>query len=104
MGEYCNLRLLYSKRGNCFQLKKENFEAKGNYWVGFGDWWNIQVRQAVAITNTKTKDFRVQYESLLDDKSYQTQEIALFYLWNNFPEQRLVYLEKSKDWIGFSII
>jgi aminopeptidase N len=44
----------------------------------------------------------VQYESLLDDKSYQTQEIALFYLWNNFPEQRLVYLEKSKDWIGFS--
>jgi aminopeptidase N len=62
---------------------------------------NIQVRQAVAITNTKnTEDFRVQYESLLDDKSYQTQEIALFYLWNNFPEQRLVYLEKSKDWIG----
>jgi aminopeptidase N len=64
---------------------------------------NIQVRQAVAITNTKIpEDFRVQYESLLDDKSYQTQEIALFYLWNNFPEQRLVYLEKSKDWIGFS--
>jgi aminopeptidase N len=44
----------------------------------------------------------VQYESLLNDKSYQTQEIALFYLWNNFPEQRSVYLEKSKDWIGFS--
>jgi aminopeptidase N len=64
---------------------------------------NIQVRQAVAITNTKT-DFRVQYESLLDDKSYQTQEIALFYLWNNFPEQRLVYLEKSKDWIDLAII
>jgi aminopeptidase N len=57
----------------------------------------------VQITNTKKipEDFRVQYESLLDDKSYQTQEIALFYLWNNFPE-RLVYLEKSKDWIGFS--
>jgi aminopeptidase N len=63
----------------------------------------IQVRQAVAITKHKIpEDFRVQYESLLDDKSYQTQEIALFYLWNNFPEQRLVYLEKSKDWIGFS--
>jgi aminopeptidase N len=46
----------------------------------------------------------VQYESLLDDKSYQTQEIALFYLWNNFPEQRLVYLEKSKDWIDLAII
>jgi aminopeptidase N len=30
------------------------------------------------------EDFRVQYESLLDDKSYQTQEIALFYLWNIF--------------------
>jgi aminopeptidase N len=67
--------------------------------------WRLKynIRLAVAITNTKNpEDFRVQYESLLDDKSYQTQEIALFYLWNNFPEQRLVYLEKSKDWIGFS--
>jgi aminopeptidase N len=53
---------------------------------------------------TQKPDFRVQYESLLDDKSYQTQEIALFYLWNNFPEQRLVYLEKSKDWIDLAII
>jgi aminopeptidase N len=33
----------------------------------------------------------VQYESLLDDKSYQTQEIALFYLWNNFPEQQSIW-------------
>jgi aminopeptidase N len=54
----------------------------------------LQVSQAVAITTQKIpEDFRVQYESLLDDKSYQTGDA--FYLWNNFPEQR-TYLEKSK--------
>ncbi|MFT4973095.1 MAG: aminopeptidase N [Saprospiraceae bacterium] len=91
------------KEAIVFQLKNENFEAKRQLLELALATENIQVRQAVAITNTKIPtDFRVQYESLLDDKSYQTQEIALFYLWNNFPEQRLVYLEKSKDWIGFS--
>jgi aminopeptidase N len=31
-------------------------------------------------------EFREEYETLLNDKSYQTQEIALYNLWNNFPE------------------
>jgi aminopeptidase N len=38
----------------------------------------------------------------LDDKSYQTQEIALYYLWKNFPDRRREYLNKSKKWIGFN--
>src|SRR5690606_21035152 len=42
------------------------------------------------------------YEALLDDKSYQTQEIALYFLWKNFPENRSAYLDKSKNWIGFN--
>jgi aminopeptidase N len=91
------------KEAIVFQLKNENFEDKRQLLELALATDNIQVRQAVASTNTKiSEDFRVQYEGLLDDKSYQTKEIALFYLWNNFPEQRLAYLEKSKDWIGFS--
>jgi len=85
------------------QLKNEKFEAKKKLLELALATNNVQVRQAVANTNSKIPaDFRIQYESLLSDKSYQTQEIALFYLWNNFPEQRSVYLEQSKDWIGFS--
>jgi aminopeptidase N len=28
--------------------------------------------------------------------------MALYNLWNNFPEQRIQYLEKSKTWMGFN--
>jgi aminopeptidase N len=42
-----------------------------------------------------SESFRTQYETLLDDKSYQTQELALYNLWNNF-RQRSQYLDKSK--------
>lgn len=85
------------------QLKNEKFEAKKKLLELALATNNLQVRQAVVNTNSKIpEDFRIQYESLLSDKSYQTQEIALFYLWNNFPEQRSVYLELSKNWIGFS--
>jgi len=85
------------------QLKSEKFEAKKQLLELALATNNIPVRQAVANTNSKIpEDFRLQYETLLDDKSYQTQEIALFYLWNNFPKHRSNYLEKSKDWVGFS--
>jgi aminopeptidase N len=85
------------------QLRTEKFEAKKQLLELALATNNVQVRQAVANTNSKIpEDFRIQYETLLDDKSYQTQEIALFYLWNNFPKQRSHYLEKSKGWVGFS--
>ncbi|MFE3848431.1 M1 family metallopeptidase [Flavobacterium sp. LB3P45] len=85
------------------QLKPEKFEDKVTLLTLALETKNIQVRQAVAATlNEIPESFRAQYETLLDDKSYQTQEIALYNLWNNFPEQRARYLDKSKDWIGFS--
>src|SRR5690606_37783922 len=37
----------------------------------------------------------------LDDDSYLTKEAALYNLWTNFPQERAVYLEKTKDIIGF---
>ena len=64
---------------------------------------NIQVRQVVAASLPKIPaDFKTDYETLLHDKSYQTQELALYYLWNNFPNSRVPYLNESKDWIGFN--
>jgi aminopeptidase N len=85
------------------QLQKEKFEDKKQLLQLALQTQNIQVRQAVASTLQKIpEDFRTEYETLLDDKSYQTQELALFYLWNSFPANRFRYLEKSKDWIGFN--
>ena len=85
------------------QLKSEKFEGKKALLQLALETKNIQVRQAVAASLSKIPlEFRVQYESLLDDNSYQTREIALYYLWANFPEFRIDYLDKSKDWIGFN--
>jgi aminopeptidase N len=64
---------------------------------------NLKIRQSVTETmNVIPEDFRAAYETLLDDKSYQTQEIALYFLWKNFPERRTEYLNKSQNWIGFN--
>ena len=85
------------------QLKNESFEAKKTFLELVMNSKNLPVRQAVAYSLPKIpEEFRTDYESLLDDASYQTQEIALLYLWRNFPEKRFEYLEKSKNWIGFN--
>lgn len=64
---------------------------------------NLKIRQAIAINLKKIPlHLKTEYESLLDDASYTTIENALFNLWNNFPEERIKYLTKTKDIIGFS--
>ncbi|MDR7371499.1 M1 family metallopeptidase [Flavobacterium aquidurense] len=85
------------------QIENEKYEAKKELLQTALKSNNWQVRQAVAGNlNQIPEDFRLEYETLLKDKSYQTQEIALFYLWKNFPNHRVEYLDKSKDWIGFN--
>jgi aminopeptidase N len=85
------------------QLENEKYESKKPLLLLALQTNNIEVRQNVAQTLTKIpEDFRLHYEMLLDDKSYQTQEIALYWLWRNFPEHRTEYLNKSKNWIGFN--
>ena len=91
------------KEAIVYQLKNENFDDVKPLLIHSMETNNLQVRQAVASILTKIPDeFRIQYENLLDDQSYQTQEIALYNLWNNFPEHRFQYLDKSKNWIGFN--
>ena len=62
---------------------------------------DILVRRAVAeSTPIIPETFKSQYETLLNDNSYQTKEIALTNLWKNFPEDRLRYLEQTKEIVG----
>lgn len=91
------------KRAIIYQLRNENFDDKKQFFQLALQSNNNKVRQVVASVLTEVpEDFRVNYESLLDDKSYQTREIVLSVLWKNFPEHRIRYLDKSKDWFGFN--
>jgi aminopeptidase N len=61
----------------------------------------IEVRQSVAETiATIPVEFKTEYETLLNDKSYDTKQIVFVNLWKNFPNEQLNYLEIAKDWIG----
>ncbi|OHT44187.1 M1 family metallopeptidase [Flavobacterium tructae] len=85
------------------QLENEKYESKKALLLQALKTNDLQIRQAVAASLTKIpEDFRAEYENLLDDKSYQTQEVALYWLWRNFPEHRTRYLDKSKNWVGFN--
>jgi aminopeptidase N len=58
---------------------------------------NILVRRAVAeSTPIIPEAFKKQYETLLNDNSYQTKEIALVNLCESFPEEVEKYLEHTK--------
>ena len=58
---------------------------------------NISVRRAVAeSTPIIPEAFKKQYETLLNDNSYQTKEIALVNLCESFPEEVEKYLEQTK--------
>lgn len=63
---------------------------------------NVFVRQAIALSLSKIpEDLKTEYESLLKDESYVTQEAALANLWVSFPENRSNYLDELNEVIGF---
>lgn len=85
------------------QLKAEKFEDKKHLLQLALATNNTAVRQELAASLPQIPaEFRVDYESLLTDQSYQTREVALYYLWKNFPDQRVQYLNQTKDWQGFN--
>jgi len=64
---------------------------------------SVKVRQAIAKSLTTIPSaLKTDYESLLNDDSYVTKEIALYNLWTNFPNDRKKYLEQTKTIIGFN--
>lgn len=86
-----------------FQLSEVPFEEKQALLNAAMDTKYLKVRQAIArIMIEIPVAYQASYESLLNDESYITKEIALGTLWNLFPDKQADYLNQSKDWIGFN--
>lgn len=84
-----------------YQLSNLNFEEKKDLLKLAMQTNDIKVRQAIAeTTKTIPTEFKSDYETLLNDKSYITKEIVLQQLCTQFPEERKRYLDLSKDWVG----
>ncbi|WP_264521771.1 M1 family metallopeptidase [Flavobacterium sp. N1994] len=84
-----------------YQIKDIDFQDKKELLSLALQTNDIKVRQAVAeFTETIPLEFKIQYESLLEDQSYDTKEIAFMNLWKNFPDDRTNYLAKAKNWVG----
>ncbi|MRH99603.1 M1 family peptidase [Kriegella sp. EG-1] len=57
----------------------------------------LEIRQkALQLLDNIPQDLRINVEKLLSDKSYVTQETALYKLWSSFPENRKLYLDQTK--------
>lgn len=85
-----------------YQSESKAFEPKEYLLLAALKTNELHVRQAVASSLASIpENFRLQYETLLFDESYETKEIALFNLWKQFPKFREKYIELSKNWIGF---
>lgn len=63
---------------------------------------NLYTRQAIALSpNMPIAELQPQYEQLLLDASYITQEAMLYNLFVAFPQKRSTYLDKMADVVGF---
>ncbi len=63
----------------------------------------VNLRQSVALTlKTFPEEFKPKYETLLDDASYFTQELALSTLCREFPQDCPKYLDRTKNRIGLN--
>lgn len=84
-----------------YQLKDISFVDKKELLLLALQTNDVKVRQSVAeFTDEIPLEFKANYETLLEDASYDTREIAFMNLWKNFPESRTVYLAKAQNWIG----
>jgi len=82
-----------------YQIRKEPFSKISELISIAMNTKNIEIRKAVAETISEIPiDFKSEYESLLNDKSYDTKQIAFKHLWKNFPEEQSKYLEIAKNW------
>ncbi len=91
---------------NSVHLKKyivDNYHRilNENLWIKAFDSDTIPIRQLIARRmDSIPATLKGKYETLLEDESYITIENALFKLWTSYPEEKVKYLEKTKDVIG----
>ncbi|NQX76110.1 M1 family metallopeptidase [Gilvibacter sp.] len=63
---------------------------------------HVLVRQAVAQSlDNIPLAIKGDFEALLTDDSYVTQELALYRLWSSFPQDRSRYLDRMASAVGF---
>ena len=86
-----------------FQIEKVSFDDKKEIIELAMQTNNLSIRQAVAQTITKIPiEFKSQYESFLNDKSYNTKEITLQNLCIQFPDNCKDYLLKTDNIEGMN--
>lgn len=62
----------------------------------------ISIRQAIATSSVEIPlGLKTEFESILQDESYLSIEHILYKLWIYFPEDRIGYLNSTKNIIGF---
>ncbi len=84
-----------------FKISKLNYKSNKDLVEMAINSKDYKVRQAVADYFPKVPVYlKSKYESLLDDPSYITREVAFNNLCNTFPEAMDKYLDKAKSWTG----
>lgn len=84
-----------------YQITKEPFEKTAELYDLAIKSNDIAVRRFVAESLSKVPDsFKERFESLLEDKSYETKQAAFTTLWDNFPQDRVNYLKIAQNWEG----
>jgi aminopeptidase N len=86
-----------------YQLQNVPFDEKKEVLQAAMDTKDLHVRQAIVQNGFDLPaTFLPQLQSLLDDPSYITQEMAMNVIWRKYPEEQVPLLEKTKDRIGFN--
>lgn len=64
---------------------------------------DVKVRQALALALEQVpSELKSKYESLLTDQSYITIENVLYKLWGHYPQDRITYLNLTRNIEGFA--
>ena len=84
-----------------YQIRNEPFDKVSELYDFAMKSNDIAVRKFVAQSIEKIPEsFKSEFETLLNDKSYETNQAAFITLWKNFPEEQAKYLEIAKNWEG----
>lgn len=84
-----------------YQIRSEPFDKVSELFKIAMNSNDVAIRKAVAETLSKVPvSFKSDYETLLNDKSYDTKQAAFVTLWKNFLEEQSKYLEIAKNWQG----
>lgn len=92
-----------AKREIIFQLHEIPYEQCKEFYQYVAASTNVKLRQAlIQIISEIPAEFKDQYATFLNDKSYITREIVLKNLWLQDEAGRIKLLDKTSTWKGFN--